>query len=216
MLDGYDNRWALVTGASSGIGAEFAARLAGRGMHLILAARRADRMNALAEDLVTKHGTKCHIVAIDLSAPDAAKKLAEEVERQGVRVELLVNNAGVGMIGAIETTSPEDVQKMLALNISTLTDLTYRLLPGMLERGHGAIINVASVAAFQPVAYTGALPVSRMCCTSAKHCGQSPQPGVTVMALCPGVTQTEFFNRRTSAGWKSTARKLRFESSRQQ
>ena len=93
MLDTYSDRWALVTGASSGIGAEFAARLAGRGMHLVLAARRTDRMNSLAEELVTKHGTKCHIVTIDLSIAGAAERLIEEIERQNIEIELLINNA---------------------------------------------------------------------------------------------------------------------------
>ncbi len=108
MLDSYNNRWALVTGASSGIGAEFASQLAARGMHLILAARRFEKMNSLAEELNTRHGTRCHIVTIDLAEPDAAKRLTDEVARLGVEIELLVNNAGVGMIGEIETTTPEE------------------------------------------------------------------------------------------------------------
>ena len=203
MLDTYNDRWALVTGASSGMGAEFAARLAGRGMHLVLAARRTDRMNALAEDLVTKHGTKCHIVTIDLATPDAGQKLAEEIEKQGVEIELLVNNAGVGLIGEIEATSPAEIQQMLNLNINTLTDLTYRVLPGMLSRGHGAVINVASVAAFQPVAFMAAYSASKSYVLHFSEAlwAEARSRGVTIMALCPGVTQTEFFNVAGAPGW---------------
>ncbi|RLS75539.1 MAG: SDR family NAD(P)-dependent oxidoreductase, partial [Planctomycetota bacterium] len=113
MLDSYNDRWALITGASSGIGAEFAVQLAGRGMHLILAARRKDKMTELATDLNTRHGTRCHIVAVDLADPESGRRLMEEVKRLGVQIELLINNAGMGLIGQIETTTPEEVRKML-------------------------------------------------------------------------------------------------------
>ena len=203
MLDSFNDRWALVTGASSGIGAEFAARLAGRGMHLILAARRTDRMKELAEDLSTRHGTKCHIVTIDLAADGAGKQLADEIDRLGVTVELLINNAGVGMIGDIETTDPDEIQKMLRLNVCVLTDLTYRILPGMLERQHGAVINVSSVAAFQPVAYMGAYAATKSYVLHFSEAlwAEARSRGVTVMALCPGVTQTEFFDHAGAPGW---------------
>lgn len=203
VLDAFNDRWALITGASSGIGAEFAARLAGRGMHLILAARRTERMNALAEDLLTKHGTKCHIVTIDLATPDAGERLYREVENLGVHVELLVNNAGFTVIGELESTTPDVVQQMLNLNILTLTDLTYRVLPGMLERGHGAIINVSSLAAFQPVAYMGAYAASKSYVLHFSEAlwAEARSRGVTVMALCPGVTATEFFKSAGVPQW---------------
>lgn len=205
MLDSYNDRWALVTGASSGIGAEFAARLAGRGMHLVLAARRTDRMNAIAEELVTKHGTKCHIVTIDLAIPGAAERLMEEIRRQGITIELLVNNAGFGMVGEIETTDPAEVQRLLNLNICTLTDLTYRVLPEMLERGHGAVINVSSVAAFQPVAFMAAYSASKSFVLHFSEAlwAEARSRGVTVLALCPGVTETEFFDVAGAPGWLS-------------
>lgn len=209
MLDSFNDRWALVTGTSSGIGAEFASRLAGRGMHLIMAARSTDKMNALAEELLTKHGTKCHIVTIDLSEHGAGQRLSDEVAKleaeQGITVELLVNNAGIGMIGDIDTTDPDAVQSMIRLNVCTLTDLTYRLLPGMLKRGHGAIINVASTAAFQPVAFMSAYSASK---TYVLHFSEAlwaeaRSRGVTVMALCPGVTETEFFSAAGVPNWLS-------------
>ncbi|APZ90944.1 SDR family NAD(P)-dependent oxidoreductase [Fuerstiella marisgermanici] len=203
MLDTFNDRWALVTGASSGIGAEFAARLAGRGMHLILAARRTERMNALANDLLTKHGTKCHIVTIDLATPDAAKKLYDEVENLGVDLELLINNAGIGMIGEIDTTDPAEVQRMIYLNVNTLTDLTYRALPGMLERKHGAVVNVSSVAGFQPVAFMAAYAASKSYVLHFSEAlwAEARSRGVTVLALCPGVTETEFFSTAGAPGW---------------
>lgn len=160
-------------------------------------------MNALAEELVTKHGTKCHIVTIDLSEPDSAERLMAEIHRQGVQIELLINNAGVGLIGEIENTSPSEVQRMLNLNINTLTDLTYRVLPDMLARGHGAVINVASVAAFQPVAFMAAYSASKSYVLHFSEAlwAEARSRGVTVMALCPGVTETEFFDVAGAPGW---------------
>lgn len=203
MIDSYNDRWALITGASSGIGAEFAAQLAGRGMHLILAARRKDKMTELATELNTRHGTRCHIVAIDLADPDASRRLFEEIRRLAVDVELLVNNAGIGLIGQIESTSPEDVRRLLNLNLLTLADLTYRVLPGMLERRHGAIINLSSQAAFQPVAFmaTYAASTSFTLHFSEALWAEVRGRGVTVMALCPGVTRTDFFDKAGAPGW---------------
>ena len=203
MLDSYNDRWALVTGASSGIGAEFAAQLAGRGMHLILAARRTDKMTELGTSLNTRHGTRCHIVGIDLSEPDSGRMLMEEVDRLGIQVELLVNNAGVGMIGEIESTSPDDIRRMLNLNLLTLTDLTYRVLARMLRNGHGAIINVSSQAAFQPVAFMAAYAASKSYILHFSEAlwAEARSRGVTVTALCPGVTRTEFFDLAGAPGW---------------
>ena len=211
MLDTYNDRWALVTGASSGIGREFAVRLAGRGMHLILAARRADLMNDLAQELLTRHGTTSHIVTIDLAASDAGQRLYSEIRRLNVDVELVINNAGAGLIGDIETTDLNEVSRMLTLNILTLTDLTYRLLPGMLQRGHGAIINMSSVAAFQPVAFMGAYAASKSFILHFSEAlwAEARSRGVTVMGLCPGVTETEFFTLAGAPGWlrKHTSQK---------
>ena len=203
MLDSYNERWALVTGASSGIGAEFASQLAGRGMHLILAARRFDRMKELAEELNTRHGTNCHIVTIDLAEDDAPRKIMLELNRLGIQLELLVNNAGVAMIGDIEATSAESVRRMLNLNIQSLTELTYRVLPGMLERGHGAIINLSSQAAFQPVAFMAAYAASKSYVLHFSEAlwAEARSRGVTVLALCPGVTRTELFDTAGVPGW---------------
>lgn len=203
MLDSYNDRWALITGASSGIGAEFASQLAGRGMHLILAARRTEHMSQLAVDLNTRHGTNCHIVTIDLADEEAARRLFDEIDRLGVQIELLVNNAGVALIGDIETTSPDAVRRMLNLNILTLAELTYRVLPGMLKRGHGAIINLSSQAAFQPVAFMSAYAASKSFVLHFSEAlwAEARSRGVTILALCPGVTRTDFFDNAGVPGW---------------
>lgn len=203
MIDTYNDRWALITGASSGIGAEFASQLAGRGMHLILVARRKDKMTELATELNTRHGTRCHVVAIDLSDPEASRRLFEEIGRLDVNVELLINNAGIGLIGQIESTTPEDVRRLLHVNLLTLADLTYRVLPGMLQRGHGAIINVSSQAAFQPVAFMATYAASKSFILHFSEAlwAEVRSRGVTVTALCPGVTRTDFFDKAGAPGW---------------
>ena len=168
-------------------------------------------MNELAQELLTRHGTTSHIVAIDLATPDAALRLVEEIRRLEIDVELVVNNAGAGLIGDIETTDPVQVQRLLTLNILTLTDLTYRLLPPMLERGHGAIINMSSTAAFQPVAFMGAYAASKSYILHFSEAlwAEVRSRGVTVLAVCPGVTDTEFFTRAGHpAGWKNILHKV--------
>ena len=192
MIDSYNDRWALITGASSGIGAEFATQLAGRGMHLILAARRKDKMAELATELNTRHGTRCHIVAIDLSDPESSRRLFEEIKRLEVNVELLVNNAGIGLIGQVESTSPEDVRRLLHLNLLTLADLTYRVLPGMLSRGHGAIINMSSQAGRR-----GEALVSHYCASKAAVISYTQSAAlamaphkIRVNSISPGVIDT--------------------------
>ena len=196
MLRAYADQWALITGASSGIGAEFARQLAARGMHLILTSRREELLQALATELHTAHGTKTEIIVLDLGAPGAPARLIEEIAARGRSVELLVNNAGFGYVSPVEKTSPERIQELINLNISALTDLCLRILPGMMERGHGGIINIASVAAFQPVAYMGAYAASKAYVLHFSEAlwAEARERGVTVTALCPGTTKTEFFD----------------------
>lgn len=203
MLQSYADQWGLVTGASSGIGAEFARQLAARGMHLVLTARRTELLEALAKELHTAHGTKTDIIPCDLTDPTAPARLIEEVAARGRTIELLVNNAGFGSIGEIEDTDVKRVLEMVQVNIAALTELTYRVLPGMMQRKHGAILNVASVAAFQPVAYMGAYAASKayvLHFTEAMW-AEAREKGVTVMALCPGTTKTEFFGVSGDATW---------------
>ena len=203
VLDQYAERWAIVTGASSGIGAEFARKLAARGMHLILVARRKQLMEELAADLHTRHGTRCEVIVADLSDANESARLIKEVTARGYPIELLVNNAGFAVVGEMTGTNVERIMEMVRLNVGALTELTYLVLPGMVERGHGAIVNVASVAGFQPVAYMGAYAASKSYVLHFSEAiwAEARSHGVTVMALCPGITRTEFFTVANVAGW---------------
>ncbi|HVW02358.1 MAG TPA: SDR family oxidoreductase [Planctomycetaceae bacterium] len=203
MLSAYADNWALVTGASTGIGAEFARKLAARGMHLVLTARREELLRELASELHTAHGTKCEIIASDLGDPAQPARLIEQIEQKGITLELLVNNAGFGNVSTIEETDVERILELIRVNISALTELTYRVLPGMLERGHGGIVNVASVAAFQPVAYMGAYAAAKAYVLHFSEAlwAEAREKGVTVLALCPGTTRTDFFDVAGAKGW---------------
>lgn len=204
MLQAYADHWALVTGASSGIGAEFARQLAARGMHLILVARREEPMRELARELFTAHGTKADVVPMDLADPQGPARLIAEIDQRGRVIELLVNNAGFGYVSEIESTDLARVQQLVQLNIAALTELTYRVLPGMIQRGHGGIINVSSVAGFQPVAYMGPYAASKAYVLHFTESlwAEAREKGVTVTALCPGTTRTDFFDVAGAApGW---------------
>ncbi len=203
MIEAFADRWALITGASSGIGAEFARVLASRGMHLILTSRRRELMDSLAAELHTRHGARCEVITADLSDPAEAKRVLAAVDALGVTIELLVNNAGFGIVGDIESADVERVMQLVRLNIGALTELTCRVLPGMLARRHGAIINVSSVAAFQPVAYMGAYSASKAYVLHFTEAlwAEARDRGVTVTALCPGVTRTDFFDIAGVSNW---------------
>ncbi len=197
------DQWALVTGASAGLGAEFARQLASRGMHLVLVARRGDLMAELALELHTKHGTRCEIILADLSDPAEPNRILDEITNKRITIELLVNNAGFGVVGEVDNADVDRLLQLIRLNISALTELTYRILPGMLERGHGAILNVSSLSAFQPVAYMGVYAASKafvLHLSEALHC-ELYDRGITVTAVCPGVTRTGFFEIAGAPGW---------------
>ena len=203
MLKQLADKWALVTGASSGLGAEFARQLAARGMHLVLTARRLDLMEDLAAELHTKHGTRCEIIAADLSDPEEPIRILNEISNRNITIELLVNNAGFGVVGEIHQVEIDRMLQMIRLNVSALMELTYRVLPGMLERGHGSILNVSSLSAFQPVAYMGVYAASKafvLHFSEALHC-ELKDRGITVTAVCPGVTRTNFFDVAGAPGW---------------
>lgn len=180
----------LVIGASSGLGAEFARQCSARGDELVLAARRRDRLEALAAEL----GGKAHVVAIDLSGPDAPARLLGEVERLGLHVETLVNNAGFGLAGRFASLPLDRQREMIDLNMGALTALTHLVLPGMIDRKRGFILNVASTGAFQAgpgFAVYFATKAYVLSFTEALH-QELKRKGVKVSALCPGPTRTEF------------------------
>ena len=180
---------ALVTGASAGLGAEFARQLSRRGHSLVLAARRKDRIERLATEL-----GNARAVAIDLSTHNAAAELVADLEQAGEEVELLVNNAGFGLIGSFAKADSKRLREMIDLNVGTLTDLCRTVAHGMIERGSGGIINVASTAAFQPgpkMAVYFATKAYVLSFTEALHEELRPH-GINVTCLCPGPTRTEF------------------------
>jgi short-subunit dehydrogenase len=185
---------ALVTGASSGIGAAFARGLKARGERLILVARRAERLERLAEEL----GGEEWAVALpaDLRDADAAIRLRDEVAARGLAVDLLVNNAGLGHTAPFIEQSSEVVRAMLDVNIRALVELTHALLPGMRERGQGRIVNVASNAAFQPVPFLTVYAATKAFVLAFTE-GLAEElrgSGIQVQALCPGLTRTEFLD----------------------
>ena len=141
---------AVITGASSGIGLELARLFAADGYDLIVTARRAERLQQLADELGNAHGTSVHIIRMDLAQPHAAGTLWQAIGDIAPDIDVLVNNAGVGDAGDFAKAEPETIERMIHLNISTLTALTRYVLPGMIARKHGKILNVASLAGFQP------------------------------------------------------------------
>ena len=180
---------ALITGASAGLGVEFARQLSSRGHRLVLAARRKERLDELAEGL-----GNARAVAIDLSKKDAAAKLLADIQAAGEQVEILVNNAGFGLIGQFAKLDAKRQRQMIDLNVGTLTDLTRAVAAQMIKRKSGAILNVASTAAFQPgpkMAVYFATKAFVLSLSEALHEELKPH-GVSVSCLCPGPTRTEF------------------------
>lgn len=197
------DQWALITGASSGIGAEFARQLAARGMHLVLTARRADLMEELAAELSAKHATRCEIIPVDLAEPGAVKKLLQEIQQRGLTIQILVNNAGFGVVGEVDEAPVERLLEVIQVNVSAVVELTYRLLPDMLARNSGAIINLSSLSGFQPVAYMGVYAASKafiLHFTEALAI-EIRRRKVALLAVCPGVTRTPFFDIAGAPGW---------------
>lgn len=184
----------LITGASSGIGKAFADRLAKEGHDLVIVARRQAELEAHAHALKEAHGGMVHVISLDLSRAASADELFLEVQNRGLAVDGLINNAGVGMHGALEGNDPEALERMVTLNVTVLTKLTRLFLPGMLERRSGVILNVASTAAFQPMPYFATYAATKAFVLSFSEgiAEEVRDRGVKVVALCPGPTTTEF------------------------
>jgi short-subunit dehydrogenase len=180
----------LITGASAGLGAEFARQCAKRGEPLALAARRRDRMEALAREI----GGEVHIFEADLSRDGAAASLIAELEAEGLSAGALINNAGFGLAGRFADRPLAKYSEMIDLNVRVLTELCHLVLPAMKERGQGGILNVASTAAFQPgpnMAVYYATKAYVLSFTEALH-HELKGTGINVSALCPGPTHSEF------------------------
>lgn len=186
---------ALITGASSGLGVEFARRFANRGSNLVLVARRADRLEVLAAELRSASGVEVTVVPADLAVAGAADSLHEELDRRGIRITSLVNNAGFGSHGAFDQADPERMTGEIQLNVGTLVELTRAFMPQLLE-GSGALVTVASTAAYQPtpgMAVYGATKAFVLSFTEALR-AEARGTGLRVLAVSPGPTKTEFFD----------------------
>jgi short-subunit dehydrogenase len=191
----YKNRTALVTGASMGIGAAFARALAERGADLVLVARSADKLQALATSLSGAYGVRAHAVAVDLSKPGAAEVLRAETTSRRLTIDVLVNNAGFAAYGRFDELAAERQREEVLLNCAAVVDVAHAFLPDMVRRRSGAIVNVASTAAFQPLPYMAVYGATKAFVLSFSEAlwAENRARGVRVLALCPGATDTPFF-----------------------
>ena len=186
---------ALITGASAGIGREFARQLTGRAGALVLVARRLERLEELRNEL-TKRDPNLNVLvrAVDLSRANEVEELCAWLEREKIAVDLLVNNAGLGDRGIFATSDPKRVDAMLAVNVVALTVLTRALLPAMIQKKRGAILNVSSSAGFLPIKKLAVYAATKAYVTSFSEAlrAEVQGSGIAVTALCPGPVHTEF------------------------
>jgi len=193
-MNKWAGKWALITGASAGIGMAIARELAAGGTNLVLTARRRDRLAGLAGELSTKHNIRTVVCVADLAQTSGPDELFAFTEGKNIAVDLLVNNAGFGASGEFRKTKVERLVEMVQVNVSAVVHLTHLYLPGMIERGNGDILILASTAAFQPVPYLTTYAATKSFDLQfaeglAEEVGQY---GVHVCALCPGSTESEF------------------------
>ena len=192
---GTQQPWALITGASAGLGAEFCRQLAAKGYQLVLVARRADRLQAVADEVKKAHGTNSLIITSDLHQRDACETIVNRLEDEHINIEYLVNNAGYGLPGSFHVPSWQEHTDFIQIMMTAVCELTWRLLPGMQERGKGYIVNVASVAALVPPSPGHTLygaSKSFLIKFSESLALENAHKGVRVSALCPGFTYSEF------------------------
>lgn len=191
----YRGRTALVSGGSAGIGLEFARELAERGANLILVARSGGRLREAASRLEHEHGVRVETLAADLSERESVARVSDIVASREVSV--LVNNAGSGYYGRFaEGPAPEEVWDGVSLNVASAAALTRALLPAMIQRGEGTVINISSTAAFQPVPYMAAYGAGKAFVLSFSEAlwAECQGTGVRVLAVCPGAVETEFWS----------------------
>jgi short-subunit dehydrogenase len=198
MSENWKNRWtgkwALVTGASAGIGLELAKLLAANGAHLVLTARRTDRLQQIATDLKSAHHVNIEVFSADLTQAAAPAQVHAFTTSQKIEVEFLINNAGFGAFGYAHEIPAEKMLEMIQVNCSAVVHLTRLYAPAMVARRHGDILIVASLAAFQPVPFNSAYAATKAFdLLFAEGIAEELRPsGVNVCALCPGSTTTEF------------------------
>ncbi len=195
---------ALITGASGGIGLELARLFAADGNDVVLVARTEDKLRALAGEINHDHGVTAHIYPADLADPAAPGRICDELASAGVGIDALVNNAGFALFGPLVALDEAKLDELLQVNIVALTDLTRRLLPGMLERGRGYVLNVASTAAFFPGPWMSSYYASKAYVLNFSIAVNEEVrgTGVSVTALCPGPVETGFQARAEMEGSK--------------
>jgi short-subunit dehydrogenase len=183
----------LITGASAGIGAAYARAFAARRSDLVLVARRTDRLKALADELEAAHGIRAEVHTADLSLPGAGRALRAAIEGD---VDAVINNAGFGVHSLLVDTDAELLEREIAVDVTALVDITRAFLPAMLEQGRGAVVNVASTAAFQPIPRMAVYGASKSFVLSFTRAvwDEARSHGVKVLAVAPGATRTEFFD----------------------
>jgi len=193
-MDRWQGKWALVTGASAGLGLDFARQLAARGVHLVLTARREDRLKALAAELRAAHGISLEVFSADLANSATPEAVFAFTEQKGIAVDVLVNNAGFGAFGPVKEIPLERQLEMVQVNISSVISLTHLYLQGMIARRRGDILIVASTAAFQAVPFIATYAATKSFdLMFAEALAEEVRPfGIGVTALCPGATSTEF------------------------
>ncbi|TGK99384.1 SDR family NAD(P)-dependent oxidoreductase [Leptospira levettii] len=197
-------KYALITGASTGLGKDFAHSLAKKGYTPILVARSADRLKSLASELKQKYGVEGVVITEDLSLPNAAEKVYKVVKKLNLNVNCLINNAGYGLNGEFHKNSFSEESKMIQLNVTTLAELCHLFLQDMVTSKDGYILNVASTAAFQPGPLMTNYYATKAYVLSLSEglAEEVKDYGITVSCLCPGPTRTEFFERANMSGSK--------------
>ena len=192
----FEGQRVLVTGASSGIGRALAERVAAEGGDLVLVSRRESILRAQAEELTSRYGVKADFVQADLATAGAASDVAKVLSERGISVDVLVNNAGLGVHGDLGQASLVDVSEQIAVNITALTELTTVLLPPMIARGRGTILNVASTAAYQPVPHMAVYAATKAYVLSFSRAlwSETRGSGIRVLVVSPGATDTAFFD----------------------
>jgi uncharacterized protein len=190
----WQGKWALVTGASAGIGRELAIQLAAGGANLVLTARRADRLAELASELTERHKIQAEVCVADLARPQGPGEIFRFTQQKRLPIEVLINNAGFGAYGEFRTVDVQRLLDMVAVNVSAVVHLTHLFLPAMVERRSGWVMIVASTAAFQPVPYISTYAATKgFDLLFAEGIAEELRPhGVRVSALCPGSTVSEF------------------------
>ena len=192
----FSGQTSLITGASSGLGLEFARTLAARGSNLVLVARREAVLDQEAEALRAAHGVTVTTIAADLARPAAATELHAELSTRGLTIQTLINNAGFGTYCPFINEDPARIAAEIQLNVGTLVALTHALLPELTSAGRGALVNVASTAAFQPVPTMAVYSATKAFVLNFTEAiaHEVRDTGLRVLALCPGATRTEFFD----------------------